>query len=775
VAEQEEEIIIIEEEDAAEGNSSEAENSKEEEGSEKEKPSSLFASKKKLFIIIGAVVFLLIIVISVVLLSGEEKVEDPYRYIDITEAQTEPNKPKKMSISQLEKMIKRANIMYTQGDKKEALKLYKKIATYNESISYYNLGVSELQQKQYEKAIINFELAIKNKQNLCVSAINAAVASLELGDKERFENYINLAHSYLPIEASSPLYSYYYALVNFYQENYLEALSPLQHRSSEDYTVMQNQLSAKINFLFSSYHNAVAELEKQYQDENALSLGLLYANIGDSILAKKYLGSAIAQGLSPVKSQLALAYVNLKSGQVHTAANLIENISAMYPQDIYKHYPVETFLKKSLFDVNLAQHNFHNNIIHNPNTIYEILFYFAPYKIFNADKTISYIRKGNANISIDNISGVSSYLNESASLSSVNIRLAKAIQMALNFNLLKANKELKKLAKEYPRHSIVQYDLALTYAQLGDINLAFKHFKKSHHLDAKNYLSGIFTMMSAKLTNQESKKFNTIIKDNLTHEDKDPEHDLYRALIHFKEGNLPATYAWMEHDKKESPFNLAFDILIAMSMDKVKFAQEYSEKLIQQIPHDVLPHLLYIDAHYSSLEQKMFARKAITHLKRQKFTMNDFYYGPFITQYLYTQYAQITGSLHPLKLDIRDRLSIEKDRPVGIMQALALASIYTQDFEEAYTIYNQLIDQYTQHDAHTLFLAAIAATGAKHPANAIALLELAKRKNPKHSESRYALGLLYLQTQNNEGAVVAFKNIKEENFQSQFFNFKIQH
>ncbi len=773
MAEQEEEIIIIEEEDAAEGKGAQSKNSTDEESAEKEKSSSL-TSKKKLFIIIGAVILVLIIVLFVFLFSGEEEVEDPYRYIDITEAQTEPKKAKKMSISQIEKMIKRANVMYTQGDKQEALKLYKKIATYNESISYYNLGVAELQEKQYEKAITNFELAIQNRQNLCVSAINAAVASLELGDQQRFESFINLAHSYLPSEASSPLYSYYYALVNFYQENYLETLSPLKHRSSEDYAVMQNQLSAKINFLFSSYHNAVADLEEQYQDDNALSLGLLYANIGDSILAKKYLSAAISQGISPVKSQLALAYVNLKAGQVHKAATLIENINAMYPEEVYKHYPVETFLKKSLFDINLAQHNFHKNIIHNPYTIYEILFYFAPYKIFNANKTISYIRKGNANISIDNISGVSNYLNESATLSSVNLRLAKAIQMALNFDLLKANEELQKLAKEYPRHSIVQYDLALTYAQLGDVTLAFKHFTNSHNLDAKNYLSGIFAMMSAKLVNQENQKFNTIIKENLANEKKNPEYDLYRALIHFKEGNLPATYAWMEHDKKESPFNLAFEVLIAMSMDKVKFAQEYSQKLIQLIPNDILPHLLYIDAHYSSLEQKMFARKAITHLKRQKFTMNDFYYGPFITQYLYTQYAQITGSLYPLKLKIEDKLSIEKERPVGVMQALALASVYTQNFEEAYTIYNQLIDQYAQHDAHTLFLAAIAATGAKHPANAIALLELAKRKNPKHSESRYALGLLYLQVQNNEGAVIAFKNIKEENFQSQFFNFKIQ-
>ena len=770
---QEEEIIIIEEEEAAKSDEPDSsQNGEESENQSEDKTSP--TSKKKLFIIIGAVASLIITAVLIFLLTGEEEKEDPYRYIDITEAQTEPREKKKMSISQLEKMIKRANVMYAQGDKKEALKLYKKIATFNESISYYNLGVSELQHKQYEKAINNFELAIKNRQNLCVSAINAAVASLELGDKKRFTNYINLAQSYLPNEASSPLYSYYYALVNFYQENYLEALSPLKHRSSQDYAVMQNQLSAKINFLFASYHKAVAELEKEYQDENALSLGLLYANLGDTILSKKYLSAAITQGISPVKSQLALAYVNLKSGQVHESATLIENINAMYPEEVYKHYPIETFLRESLFDVNLAQHNFHENIIHNPYTIYEILFYFAPYKIFNADKTISYIRKGNANISIDNISGTSQYLNESAALSSVNLRLAKAIQMALNFDLQKANVELQALAKAYPRHSIVQYDLALNYAQLGDVNLAFKHFKKSYNLDAKNYLSGIFTMMSAKLVNQENKKFNTIIKENLAHEKKDAEYDLYRALIHFNEGNLPATYAWMEHDKKESPFNFAFEVLIAMSMDKVKFAQEYSEELVKLLPNDILPHLLYIDAHYSSLEQKMFARKAITHLKRQNFSMNDFYYGPFITQFLYTQYAQITGSLYPLKLRIEEKLSIEKDRPIGIMNALGLVGIYTQNFEESYTIYNELIDRYTQHDAHTLFLAAIAATGAKHPANAIALLELAKRKNPKHSESRYALGLLYLQMKNNEGAVVAFKNIKEENFHSQYFNFRIK-
>jgi len=761
VAEQEEEIIIIEEEEAAGIDAFE-------DRYEEKVPST----SNKTYIIIGSVLSLVFLLLIVFLLTDGDK--RPYKEeIKFTQEQTIQEESPRMTPSELEQMIKRANILYQEENKEAALKLYEKIATYSESISYYNLGVAQMQDKQYENAIENFDKAIKNKQNLCVSALNAAVAALELGDQKRFTNYINRAHSYLPQEAASPMYSYYYALINFYQGNYLEALSPLEHRSSDDYALIQDQLYAKINLLFSSYHNAIAGLERSDPDESALSLGLLYANLGDLTLAKKHLRLAIQQGLEPVKSQLALSFVNLKSGQVQNAATLLENITTMYPEEVYKHYPIQTYLKESLFDINLAQKNFHENIIHNQSSIYQILFYFAPYKIFNANQTISYIRKGNANVSIDNVTGASQYLSQSASLSNVNFNIAKSIQSALNFRLLEANENLKRVVNLYPRHPIIHYDLGLTYAQLGQVELAYKHFLKSYHLDAKNYLSGIFAMMTSKLLNKEHETLSKIIKHDLALEPKNEEYDLYRALIHFKENNLPATYDWMEKKKKERPFYLVLDTLIAMSMGRESDAQHYSQKLTNLLPNDILPHLLYIDTHYAKHENKIFARKAITHLKRQKFTMDDYYYGPFITKQLYTQYAQFTGSLRPLQEQLREKYTMERERPVGVMQALGLVNIYTQDFEEAYTIYNELIDNYKQQDSHTLFLGAIAATAANHPANAIALLELARRKNPEHKESRFALGLLYLQTKNNEGAVISFKNISDVNFQSQFFNFKI--
>ena len=46
-------------------------------------------------------------------------------------------------------------------------------------------------------------------------------------------------------------------------------------------------------------------------------------------------------------------------------------------------------------------------------------------------------------------------------------------------------------------------------------------------------------------------------------------------------------------------------------------------------------------------------------------------------------------------------------------------------------------------------------------------------KNPSNFESRYALGLLYLEMKNNKGAVTQLSRISKNNFNSEYFNFSI--
>ena len=381
----EEDIIIIEDSDAAYDNTASTQETEEVSG-------SLVSDKKKLiFIAAGVAVIAIVIIIALIVQKSSKKPQEiSTQRIEekLKEDSTKPLEP-----SKIENMIAKADYLYSTGSKVEALFLYEKIAHYSEAISAYNLGVAQLKDAQYETALDSFKKAIRNNEKRCVSAINAAVCSLYLNNEESFRYYIDLAYAYLPQERKSPLYSYYYTLINYYNGNYLEALSALKNPTTDEYIKIQNSISSKIDALFNNNFSAIESLEKNNLPSNDFSLGLLYGRIGDLEIAKKYLQNAIKNDIEPVKSQIALGYVNLKLGQVQEAAKDIENITDMFGEKVYKPYPLIVKLKESLFNQDLAQDRYRNIINNDKKIIYQKLFYFSPYKIFNANQTISYIRK----------------------------------------------------------------------------------------------------------------------------------------------------------------------------------------------------------------------------------------------------------------------------------------------------------------------------------------------------------------------------------------------
>ncbi len=764
MAEVQEDIIIIEDSEAAGFDDGSADDSQ----SKKEG-----LSQKKLIIIVAVLLVLLIVVVVVALFALKASKKQEVISIDTIEEKLDKNTTQVIEPSKLEKMIAKANYLYTNGSKEEALYLYEKIAIYSEAISQYNLGVAQLKGKQYDLALKTFQKAIQNDEKRCVSAINAAVCSLHLEDKESFEYYIDLAHAYLPNEIDSPLYSYYYTLINYYNQNYLEALSALKNPTSKEYPDVQKHLSAKINALFGNNYDAIENLEENYSHLDTFSIGLLYASIGDLTLAKSHLEDAIVRDIEPVKATLALALVNIQAGQVTTAGKDIKNITDMFPEEVYKPYPIKVKLKESLFNPDKAQYRYRNITNYEKKVIYQKLFYFSPYKVFNADQTISYIRKGTANIYIDNVEGAQEYLKKSSSSSTVNQGIAKSIKKALAFKTREANQELQSLVKIQPKHSILHYDLALTYAQLGDMINAHKHFLRSYHLDAKNYLSGIFALMSGELINKNSVKLRSIIKESILDEEESEEKDFYKTLLFIIEGNYLSAIEWLEHNYKQRPIYLAMNMLIALELNKQDDAKRAAQKLTLLQPNDILPHLMYIDAYYDNLETKEYAKKVMNYLKKQHFHFQDLYYGPYITRYLYIQQNLITGKLYFLKEQLSDVLETTKENPEELTAALALTCLYDKDFEESYTLFNQLIDDLKVRDAYTLFLGAVASTAAKHHANAIALLELSKMKDSNFVESRFALGLLYLEDKNNQGAAIQLKKVGDNGFNSEFFDFEI--
>jgi len=237
-----EEIIIIEDSEAAA-----ASFANDEEVIETEDENS----KKKKILIFGAIAVLLVLIIAVtlVLLLAPSKETNA---VDMNFLDDKLQQPVQLQIepSKLENMIVKANYLYSTGSKDDALSLYEKIAQYSEAISEYNLGVAQLKDQQYSLALDTFKRAIKNDEKRCVSAINAAVCSIYLNDQESFRYYLDLAYAYLPYEINSPLYSYYYTLINYYNKNYLASLNALKNANSDEYPIIKKNLSSKINALF---------------------------------------------------------------------------------------------------------------------------------------------------------------------------------------------------------------------------------------------------------------------------------------------------------------------------------------------------------------------------------------------------------------------------------------------------------------------------------------------------------------------------------------------
>ncbi|MDH4945052.1 tetratricopeptide repeat protein [Sulfurimonas sp. C5] len=758
----EEEIIIIEDIDAVH----DSHGAKESDG---ENDSN---SKKKfiVFILIALVLVLLIIVILLFTKSGDEY-NIPLNE-NILETKLQPQEVH-VEPSKLEKMIAKANYLYSNGDKEKALSLYQKIAQYSQAISMYNLGVAQLKDKQYKQALETFQKAIENDEKRCVSAINAAVCSLHLNDQESFQYYIDLAYAYLPYEVNSPLYSYYYTLINYYKRNYLAALNSLNNATSNAYPKIQNNLKAKMNALFDNNYNAIDALEMNSDELNDFTLGLLYSRVGDVTLAVKHFEAALLTGKEELRTRLAMGLTLLKAGQIAKATLELKKVTDKFPDDVYKPYPINVKLKSSLFDPKAAQKLYRDVTIESKDIAYQKIFYYSPYKMFNADQTISYIRKGNANTFIDNIKSAQEYLKKSSSSSNVNKGMTVAIKKALNLQLREANDDFQKLVKIQPKHSILQYNLALTYAQLGNLNKAHEHFLRSYYLDSKNYLAGLYAVFTAQLTNTKYEKLRSILSDSIHMEDESEEKELYKTLLAISENNYMLAADWLQVSDKKRPLYLVLNTIIATKLNNFEVANNATAELVSLLPNDILPHIMYMDTHFHSYNDSKYPKEIISYLKDQSLTFNDLYYGPYITRYLYIQINLITGKLYYLRQQLKEKLESTDRYSQEIESTLALASLYDQQFEESYTLYNHLIDERKVTDAYTLYLGAVASTAAKHHANAIALLELSKIKNKSFYESRFALGLLYLEAKNYEAANIQLLHIDSNNFRSHYFDFEI--
>lgn len=736
-------------------------------------------NKKKLFIIIGVAVLVLIIVIVVVVLlmsKGEEAPSQKLEEKPIAEKIVQlKDKSEETPKTKIEEMIKKANMLYEKGYKQEALELFESISSYSESLSYYNIGVAHMKEENYKSALEAFKIAIQNADNICVSAINAAVCALILNNKDLFSYYIDLAYSNLPKSVHDPLYKYYYALVTYYKGEYIESLSALKNDNNKIYEKEQNHIKANLALIFNDNITAIEALESTATKDDFMTLGLLFAREGIYDMSIKYLKKAEKEFPDNDKLRIALGIINTKVGNMSNASAYFKDLYKKSGNEPMKSYPITVYIKDTIFDKNLAQDEFAKRMSLTNKMAYDILIYFAPYKIFNSDKTIGYIRKGNKSIYIDAINDAKSDYQKSTVSAKVNSVTSKAIKLATNYHIREANKLLASIIDEFPNDSILHYNLALSYAQMQIYNKAYDHFSKSFHLDQKNTLSGVFAVMCGELAHVDYKILLNDVKMSLGNKKTlSPEDEFHSMLINYADGNYQSAIKWLEKNDQDTVLANVFEIIVSGKLEKYSMQLAKVEEFKKLLNDDIIANILYIYAKNRELSNKEFAKKANYFLKEHEMFLDSLYYGPVVVKEMYITLANVAGMSYTIRDILKERVMTEIVDVRGVMQSLALTNIYLNFFEEAYTIYNSLIDSLKEDDTHTLFLAAVSAIGANHHAEAIALLELANLADSKNYEARYALGLLYLEANNIEAAGIQFSRIDDNKFKSDFFDFDIR-
>ncbi|TKX31324.1 motility protein PflB [Campylobacter estrildidarum] len=678
-------------------------------------------------------------------------------------------------MSKIDEMIQKANALYFRGEIDQALRIYKQVAIYNESLSNYNLGVSQMNEGKLNEAFESFKKAIASGENQSVSAINAAVCALKLGDKEKFKYYIDLAEVYLSKEGKSKLYNYYLALIDYYKGYYPEALQMFQQVNIEPYIDTAKYLSAKIYAKMDFDAKAVQQLNTQGNFESSLSLGLLYARMGEYDKAKTFLNTAMKIERDFNQSLAALTLVDIKTGDYQNMLTRLQNIYKNNDENKYKvlgTYKIKTRLNKNLFDISIAQNNFSKDILKKTKNQFDLLFYYAPYQVFDSKQASLYIEKANIVDFIDDGANSKNYLTISKTLSSTNIKIANVINHALNQQLRLANEEFQNLLNSYPEHSILQYNLALTYAQMQNYELAYKYFSSSYHLNPKNYLAGVFAMLCGKLSDLDTTKLYNEILENMSADTNS--NTMQKSMLFLANSDYVSMLPYLdESNKKETPLSLIFEAIIAKNNNLNNQVDVKIAKLRSELPQDIVANILYFNSLNSNFNIKEYAQNAQIHFKNLKIDYRNVFGGPNIARELYVSLMHISGLLNLERNKFKELMNTSKFKSEGVIQTLAYLDIFAQQYQESYALYNVLIDDLKIKDSRTLFLAAVAAIGANNPNSAIALLQLSKFSDKNNKESKAALGLLYQEVQNYEAAMSQYKTLPND-FKSEFFTFDIK-
>ncbi|PAF45959.1 tetratricopeptide repeat protein [Helicobacter sp. 11S02629-2] len=750
-------------------------------------------SKKTLGIIIGIVVIIIIISILIALIINKKESQSQAKALDNLAArqaqiaaQTEiketalPDIPMLSSINapivddnNLQDLIKKADILYKSGNKDDALDIYKQIASFSKAIANYNLGVVEAKSKDYLASLRYYDLAINSGEDIPLSANNAMADAYYLKDEAKFKHYLNISNTYLNQISTLVPYPYIYALNQYYNGNYFEALSPLSHPSSA-FSNGEKRLASKMYAVFNDNLNAYKNLKEVATPEDELALGQLAAREGNLKEALAHIENYLISYPNDINAQMSAELISLRMGAYANAAKFMGSYSSI-AKNVPNPYPIKVVISPNIFDVNLAQRELWRSTFENSKLfIAKILFYYAPYRVFDVDRALRVIVEGvlDTQINQNRLEESNSILVKGATISEINQDIALALKRINNNDTRGALKLLERSLKSNIDHAVLHYDIGVLYAQMGEFDKAYYHFLRAYHLDNNDILAGNLALLSGVITKHDNIQLNASISESIRNSKLDSKKlSLYKSMQNWI--NDPRVRPYIA-PKNASLFEYAYSLVSATSQQNKQVMLEATTGLKDLQPNDLVANYLYgIASNFGQNAKNMSLNLQYLFKGNLKLDLNPVFYGPTLAREIYIKIGFITGNLKLQKKILQDKLSTQDLNPNGIMQALAYLDIYDNNFEESYSLYNTLINDRKEDDSNTRFFGALAAIGAGHNNIATLLLQLAKMDSSSNFESKYALGLLYQEQGNYNAAAQHFNSISNTDLNSEYFSFKI--
>ena len=674
-------------------------------------------------------------------------------------------------------LIQKADALYKSGSREEALNLFNQIANYSKSIANYNLGVINAKSKDYEKSIQYYDQAINAGEDITLSAINAAVSSFKLGDMNRYRYYINIANAYVNQLSNLPPYAYSYALSQYYNGQYFEALSPLSHDNSNGFDKDSKRLAAKIYMLFNDNIQAYDNLKAVAEKKDELALGQLLARQGSLNAARGHIYSYMLDYPDDWNAKMTMQLVSLKLGDFIESAKIIDEFGQdEASKGMDNPYPIKARVSPTMFDVQLAQSEFWNRTFEHSNLLTsKILFYYAPYRVFNVSEALNIISDGvlDSKINMGNLEESKAILVRGATISNINVSIAQALKR-INHNDLRGSLAImKQYITQNPNHSVLHYNLGLIYAQMGDFGNAYKHFLRAYHLDNADVQSGVFAVVTGNLIYKNTQTLNTNVAQSIQ-ESKLPqaEIDLYNRIRNW--ANDPKSIStYIPPANENRAIYLAFQSISAMHSRDINNIVGGFQRLKTYQPNDIVSNILFDLAKNYGSNIKTSVLNLQYLFRDNTINLDNVFYGPNLARELYIYTGFITGNLDKEKEILNNKLSTQAGNSNGVLQALGLLNIYQQNFQESYAIYDRLINTLGEDDSNTRLMGALAAIGAGYKNAASLLLQLSKMDSSVNYESKYALGLLYQEEGNYNAAAQHYNSIANHGFKSEYVDFVI--